>query len=90
MFAALGAAGLLVGFAWAANPAESKEESADLLEAKPSSGRLFLTPTGVTELGNVLGDACAKSAGGPTGIAVLHWQRRTIPTTSLSYRGRNA
>jgi hypothetical protein len=71
MLAALGAAALLVCFAWAANPAQPAAESTDALLPKPSSGRLFLTPAGLTELGSLLGASCAENAAGPQGVAVV-------------------
>jgi hypothetical protein len=62
MLAAVAAAVLLVCFAWAANPPAAAGNSAEAVAPKPSAGRLVLTPAGVTELGPVVGDACARRA----------------------------
>jgi hypothetical protein len=71
LFAALAAAGLLVCFAWAANPSKPETPAASTMPQNPSAGRLVLTSTGVTELSSELSRSCAAAAGKPAGIPVI-------------------
>jgi hypothetical protein len=71
LFAALAAAAFLVLFAWAVNPPKPEASAVSAIQQTPSAGRLLLTPAGVGQLSNVLGDDCASSAGTQAGVAAI-------------------
>lgn len=69
--AALATAAALIAFAWAANPPEATQESADALPQNPRAGTLFLSEESAQQLSAVLGGDCAAEASGEAGIGVV-------------------
>lgn len=67
--AALAAAGIIT-FAWAANPSEAGPAAGAAIAPRPVEARLVLTPSGVNELGALLGQACAQGAA-ESGVRVV-------------------